>query len=646
MDTFPIRYKKSVFKTTMKQITFWQKLRYWFDNSLSGGTVSLIAWLAVISLIVILISAIFLIITGLYMGDEPYTFAEAFWQSLMRSIDAGSVAGDEGWSFRMWMFLVTIFGIFIFSSLIGVLTSGLEAKIDELQKGRSLVAEENHTLILGWSSRIFLIIAELCQANVNANKPRIVILADKDKVEMEDEIREKVGDTGKTKVICRTGSPIDLDDLEIVNPQNSKSIIVLSPEDASDPDSQVIKMILALTNSPNRRETPYHIVAEIRETENAPVTKMVGKDEVDLVLINDLISRITAQTCRQTGLSVIYKELLDFGGAEIYLKDEPALYGQTYHESVADYDDCAVIGIAEKNGNVRLNPPSATKINDGDKIVVIADDDDRINFKKPKQFNSKLITHAEEINDASEKLLVLGWNKRGRKIVEELDKYVGKGSELMVVSEIDETEKEVNEIAQTAKNLTIDFKAGITSDRKLLDSLDLTSFKHIILLCYSDDYEVQEADSKTLITLLHLRDIESLKGDSYSVVSEMLDVKNRALAEVAKADDFIVSDELAGLLMTQISENKILGKVFEDLFDSEGAEIYLKPADDFVQCGINLDFYTVIESASQLNQTAIGYRIEKESNNADKNYGVYVNPRKSDSIAFTTADKIIVLASE
>ena len=45
----------------------------------------------------------------------------------------------------------------------------------------------------------------------------------------------------------------NLTDLEIVNPHETKSIIILSPEEFADPDAQVIKMILAITNNPNRR---------------------------------------------------------------------------------------------------------------------------------------------------------------------------------------------------------------------------------------------------------------------------------------------------------------------------------------------------------------------------------------------------------
>lgn len=575
--------------------------------------------------------------------EEGYSFGEAFWQSLMRSMDAGTVAGDTGWWFRLMMFLVTLGGIFIMGSLIGVLTSGLEGKLEELRKGKSFVCEENHTLILGWSSRIFRVISELSVANENVQKPRVVILADKDKVEMEDEIRGKIEDTGRTKVICRSGSPIDLDDLEIVNPHATKSIIILSPEEFSDPDAQVIKMILAITNNPNRRPEPYHIVAELRDSKNIDVAKMVGKDEVELVLPSELISRITVQTSRQTGLSIVYKELLDFGGDEIYFKEESEVFGKTYGEALAMFQDSALIGI-RRDGKTKLNPPMDTIIKSGDKIASIAADDDRIHVGGMSKIDESAIVSSKAVKPKNERNLILGWNHKAEIIVREMDNYVAKDSVLTIVSELPETQAIVEQIAADLKNLKVDFRSGDTTDRTLLDSMDLTSYQHIILLCYGDDMDIQEADSKTLMTLLHLRDIESKKGEAYSVVSEMLDVKNRALAEVAKADDFIVSDELAGLLLTQIAENKELGDVFDDLFDSAGAEIYLKPAEDYVKYGKSVNFYTILESAKRRNETAIGYRIAAKTNDAESFYGVCVNPKKSEEIKFTEGDKVIVLS--
>ncbi len=658
----------------MRKISLRQRLRYWFDNSLSRGTASLIGWLAMISLAMVLVSAVFLVATGLKPGEEAalepvaventvdnadakdpaapgseepqegYNFAEAAWQSLMHSIDAGTVAGDTGWRYRGFMFLITLGGIFIVSSLIGVLTSGLEGKLEELQKGRSFVCEENHTLILGWSSRIFLVISELAKANENAKKPRVVVLADRDKVEMDDEIRRKVEDTGRTKVVCRSGSPIDLSDLEIVNPHATKSIIILSPAEFADPDAQVIKMILAITNNPNRREEKYHIVAELRDPKYVAVAKMVGKDEVEIVLADDLISRITVQTSRQTGLSVVYKELLDFGGDEIYFSKQSELAGKTYGEAIAAFADSALIGIRFADGKTKLNPPMDAKFSMGDKAVVIAEDDDKIHIAAKADFNESAIVSGTADAPKNERNLILGWNAKGVTIVREMDKYVSKGSELKVVADLPEARETVEATAAGLTNLKLEFTLGDTSDREVLDALGLTSYQHVILLCYGDNLEIQEADSKTLMTLLHLRDIEQKMGEAFSVVSEMLDVKNRALAEIAKADDFIVSDELAGLLLTQVAENKELGNVFDDLFDADGAEIYLKPIGDYVNPGEPVNFYTVLESARRRGETAIGYRLNKDADQAEKAYGICVNPRKTETFAFAEEDKVIVLS--
>ncbi|MFL6333864.1 MAG: CASTOR/POLLUX-related putative ion channel [Pyrinomonadaceae bacterium] len=638
----------------MKKPTLSQRLRYAFDRSLSGGTVSLIGWLALGSVLVVVTATAVILLTGLAPeaaeGQEPQAlgFAEAFWQSLMRSIDPGTVAGDTGWGYRALMFAVTVGGIFIVSLLISVLSSGLQGKLEELRKGRSFVVEEGHTLILGWSSRVFLIIRELVIANENQKRPRIVILADRDKVEMEEEIRLKVGDTKNTRVVCRSGNPIDLVDLEIVNPHAAKSIIILSPEGSDDADAQVIKMILAITNNPNRREEPYHVVAEIHDEKNMEVARIVGGDEAKLVLSGDIIARITVQTCLQVGLSIVYTELLDYGGDEIYMQEEPQLAGRTYGEALLSYENCSLMGLRLAAGGVRINPPAETVIQTGDKVIVIAEDDDKVVYTGAPAgaADEGALAQTAETERRPERILILGWNKRGRTIVRELDNYVPEGSFLKVVADTPREGTWLDAEAGNLRHLSLEFEQGDTTDRQVLDRLELTSFQHLILLCYAEQLDAQAADAKTMITLLHLRDIERKKGESYSVVSEMVDVRNRALAAVAKADDFIVSDELTGLLLTQVSENGELLEVFQDLFRSEGSEIYLKPASDYVLTGRAVNFYTVAEAARRRGETAIGYRLERHAGDASRAYGVRVNPPKSEPLTFQPEDRIIVLAED
>ena len=198
---------------------------------MSAGPIALIGWLGLFSLLLVLAAGLIISIVGLTQDESTALgFGEAAWESLMRTLDPGTMGGDTGWGFRFVMLGVTIGGIFIVSTLIGILSTGISGKLDELRKGHSFVIEKNHTLILGWSDKIFPIISELITANENRKNPSIVILAPQDKVEMEDEIKVKIPDSKNTRIICRNGSPIDLYDLKIVNLNEARSILMLSQE--------------------------------------------------------------------------------------------------------------------------------------------------------------------------------------------------------------------------------------------------------------------------------------------------------------------------------------------------------------------------------------------------------------------------------
>ncbi len=462
--------------------TFKQKLRYYFDNTLSRGTSSIIMWLAILSLLVIIVFGVIYAVSGINMeGEKGMNFFEAMWQTLLRSIDPGTMAGDTGWVFRFVGLLITIGGIFILSTLIGVLTTSLDEKMEQLRKGRSMVIEENHTLILGWSPKVIHIISELIIANENQKKPRIVILAEKDKVETEDTIREEIPDTKNTKIICRTGSPLDLTDLKIVNPDGARSIIILSPE-KENADTYVIKSILALTLNPKRKAGKYHIVAEIKDEKNMEVAQIVGKDEAMFVLSPDLTARITAQTCRQSGLSIIYRQLFCYEGDEMYFKNEPSLTGKTYKDAVFAYNTSAVLGFKDKNGKVHINPLQDTILREGDEILSITEDDDTIILSDISDYkiNEKAIVKTKPKSSVKkERNVILGWNKRGKIIIRELDEYVAEGSEIDIISDIENTDEIINELKPLISNQKISFIKGDITNSAELEKNNITSYDNI-----------------------------------------------------------------------------------------------------------------------------------------------------------------------
>ncbi|MDQ1546070.1 MAG: hypothetical protein QOH69_974, partial [Actinomycetota bacterium] len=235
---------------------------------------------------------------------------------------------------------------------------------------------------------------------------------------------------------------------------------------------------------------------------------------------------------------------------------------------------------------------------------------------------------------------VLGYNSGLNAMLIELSEYVAAGSTVTVVADIE------GPTPKTFPGMPVHFTRGDTTSRAVLEGIEVQKYNHIIVLAYKEALDTQRADAKTLITLLHLRDMGERAGVDLSVVSEMLDDRNRELAEVTKADDFIVSDKLISLMLSQVSENKQLTAVFDTLFSSEGSEIYLRPAELYITPGATVDFYAVLEAARRRGETAIGYRIAADAHNSDAAYGVSVNPAKKESITFAPRDKVIVLAED
>jgi len=626
-----------------------ERLQYNFDNFMSRGTLALVCGLGLLSIVLIAIAGAIISLGGLLLApagsNQGLTFGEAAWESLMRTLDAGTMGGDEGWGYRFAMLAVTIGGILIVSALIGVVSAGVESKLAELQKGRSRVLENGHILILGWSAQIFTILDELIEANSNQPKARIVILADKDKVEMEDEIRNRVQVRGRTRIICRSGQPIDLDDVQIGSPQTTRSIIILPPE-GGHPDIYIIKTLLAITNHPDRRPEPYHIVTQVQDPDNLDVVNLlIHRDRIQPVLTGDLIARLTAQTSRQSGLSIVYTELLNFSGDEIYFQDAAPYVGRTYGEILLAFEHSTVMGLFRSNGETLLNPPMDTLIGSGDQVFALSADDDtfqttRLTAIPVDESQLQPITLAEK--PRIEHALILGWNQFAPAILRELDHYVPAGSHIDLVTSLD-VHTDFKKCCEGLKNQKAELRQADPTLRGVLDKLNVAAYDHIIVLSEAG-YDLQAADARTLFTLLHLRDIAEGSSTHFSIVSEMLDVRNRQLTEVAQVDDFIISEHLVSLMMSQLSENWRLHAVFKDIFDPEGSEIYLKPVDRYVKLDAPVNFYTLIEAARRRGETAIGYRLAHQAGDSSMAHGVHTNPPKSALVTFSPQDKLIVLA--
>ncbi len=167
------------------------RLRYRVDDFLSRGPAILIGVLFGATLLAVLFVAVVITLVG-WGAESGFNFLDVIWRAFLTTLDPGTVANFLGGSsspgYLSALLIATLFGIFVTSILIGILVTALQSRLEELRKGHSTVIETGHTVILGWSPQVFTIIAELVVANANQPRRAIVVLAPRDKVEMEDEI--------------------------------------------------------------------------------------------------------------------------------------------------------------------------------------------------------------------------------------------------------------------------------------------------------------------------------------------------------------------------------------------------------------------------------------------------------------------------
>lgn len=72
--------------------------------------------------------------------------------------------------------------------LVGLVADALAQRMDSLKHGLSKVLEENHTLILGWNDKVLPLIREIAEANLSEGGGVVVVMSEREKGEMEEEI--------------------------------------------------------------------------------------------------------------------------------------------------------------------------------------------------------------------------------------------------------------------------------------------------------------------------------------------------------------------------------------------------------------------------------------------------------------------------
>jgi ion channel POLLUX/CASTOR len=611
------------------------RIRYRIDLLFARGTGIVVAWLAVIMLAIVLVAAIILTAAEVSLNElGDSSFIEAFWSSLLRTLDPGTMASDEGWQYRVISLLVTLSGILVISSLVGVIVAGVDQRLARLRRGRSEVVERRHTLLLGWSPKVPTLVRELVEANASEPSACIVVMADRDVVDMEEELRGRVADFETTRLVCRRGNPFDPDDLRIASPADARSVVVLRPEERTG-DAQVVRGVLAVMSQPGTGGVP--IIAELSDMRLARSLEEATGGRVRSVVSLQIIARLAVKACLSRGIGRVHEHLLGFLGNDVYTHEERAAVGLTFGEVMRGFRTARPIGILSADHELTLAPERATRLHAGDRIVLIAEDDSTIGDFRVTQPARRVAAYARSRSRAPEHTLILGWSDLGPLVLEELDHCSVPGSSALVAVIPDLVNPEGIHAATTLMNLSIETRAIDPHDpQRLAELIGSHRLDHVLLLCYRGTLNPGEADALNLMTLLELEPVlDSWPGAKPSIVTEFLDERDVYLAPHTRTQDFIVSERLTALLMSQVSEMPELLDVWGELLRVGGAEITTVPVAEY---GLEAGTYTVgelVDVTLACNDALIGYQTTGGE--------LSICPALDDTVVLGTEDELIVV---
>ncbi|XP_015870051.3 ion channel CASTOR isoform X1 [Ziziphus jujuba] len=604
-------------------------------------------------------------------GVKDDSLAECLWLSWTHVADSGNHANSEEIGERLVSVSISFGGMLIFAMMLGLVSDAISEKFDSLRKGKSEVVEQNHTLILGWSDKLGSLLNQIAIANESLGGGIVVVMAEQDKEEMELDIAKMEFDFKGTSVICRSGSPLILADLKKVSVSKARAIIVLAEDgNADQSDARALRTVLSLTGV--KEGLRGHIVVELSDLDNEVLVKLVGGDLIETVVAHDVIGRLMIQCARQPGLAQIWEDILGFENCEFYIKRWPQLDGMSFEDVLISFPDAIPCGVkvASLGGKIILNPDDSYVLQEGDEVLVIAEDDDTYapaalpmvwRGSLPKDF---------VVPKNAERILFCGWRRDMEDMIMVLDAFLAPGSELWMFNDVPEKEREKKLIdggldTNRLVNISLVNREGNAVIRRHLESLPLESFDSILILADEsvEDSAIQ-ADSRSLATLLLIRDIQAKRlpmitqvdsgsfsqgswmgemqqaSDKSVIISEILDPRTKNLLSMSKISDYVLSNELVSMALAMVAEDRQINDVLEELFAEEGNEMHIRQADLYLREGEELSFYEIILRARQRREIVIGYRLA----NAER---AVINPTaKSDRQRWSAKDVFVVIAEK
>ncbi len=611
----------------MKKHPLKKRLLYWFDNHMASGSLALIRLLAIFTLLVILvISCIVFFLTR----NSETGFLATFWETLTTVINAwmpGFEDGDGNLVRLIPMSIAAIIGVLITSVLIGIISSGIEERIQSLKKGHSEILEEGHTLILGFYPGEYTLLRQLVLA-AGEHPSCIVVAGEVEQEEMQEFIRENVEYPKNVRIICRTVDIFDPVALERCALPDARSVII-SPTD----DFTTTKVLLAVSALIDEKsEHRPKIGAIVSRTEYQFPPSIAAKHSVTTLQTNETLAKIIAHSCTQPGLSETFRELFNFEGSELYSIDLPDAAGLRFDELMLRLDRGVPVGIIHPK-SVVINPPPETVLGTDDKLLIFCEEESSPLLGQIPEIPAAPEMSRRDMAEEPARVTIIGGGESIDTILRELPDNV---TEVTLVNKSDDYYEMGVETARELGQFEVKRFQGNLRRQKILQKLAEIS-EHIVILS-NPDTDDDTADMDNIFLLLHLRDIRNRFGLSYNITAEMRRESNQRLVVTDDGTDFVVASNMSSLFLAQLSESPELIDAFRELLSNEGDEVYLKEA-SLLNASGERTVAEIRRNALLAGYIFLGYISEKSRESIH-------NPPLSETLALKDDDQLIVIGRE
>ena len=607
----------------MKKTTLRQRFSYWFDNQMSKGMRSLVKLLVFFTLTVGIVVALLLFFLKLTNED---TFGGVLWKSLYTVLRSSFPGVHDGNG--LYLFLMTfsaICGMLVTSVLIGIVSTAIREKINNLRRGNSRVLEEGHTVVLGFYPGEYTLLKQLVLAA--AEQPACIVVADSmSRDKMEEYINNNVKHPKNVRIICRTADIFDPATLEKCSISTCKSVII-SPTS----DERTTKALLAVSAIIGEKDGGNANVGAIISKEDYRFPpSMAERHNVTTLQTDDTLARIIAHSCTQPGLSETFKEVFNFEGSEMYCIDLPGAVGKSFAELTMSLDGGVPLGYS-RGGEIKMAPGPDAVFEEGDKLLVFAEENDTSKLVPAPELPAQE-TESDVRLEVKEpgRVVIIGCNETVGTILRELPEDV---REALIAGRCD---KDAVKGSVADRELEISFFDGDYTKNSTLLKLAKMAAHIVVLSDHSMDEE--KADTQSIFLLLNLRDFKVRYGLKYNITVEMRREHNQRLVVSDDNTDYVVSSNMAALFLAQLAESPELTGAFREILSNEGSEFYLKQAASLGCAGEH--------SVAQIRKTALshGYIVLGYMRNGS--FKCTFNPPLEQVIELDGEDSIIVLGEK